>query len=162
VSGDTVYKVNLEITIPFLMLPTSEDAKEELEEELTQVHLLSINSNHTLSSSAQSLLKADVTTHPTKQGLFNLFHFKHVVVQGQLLLLQLLRHMPPKNLHHSNSKLQLKQLLPVEILPFKVEFRHVAGDSIITSSPIAGLNSVVIYLDEEDIPSNYSIDGAEG
>ena len=161
-SGDTVYTVNLEIIVPFLKLPACEGAKEELEEESTQVHLLSINANHAFSSNEQSLLKADVTTHPTKQGPFNLHHFKHVVAQGQLLLLQLFRHTPQKNLHHNTSKLPIKQLLPADILPFKVEFRRATDKSSITSSPIAGLNSVIIYLDEENIPGDYSIDGAEG
>jgi hypothetical protein len=105
----------------------------------------------------QREITGEATTYASAAGLFRLFRLKDIPVQEHILLLQVLRRGIVRN---------QEQFLLTDELPLSIEFRHYDSRSeeglMHPSSPlIAGMNQVVIDLNEEGTPVSFRIDGAE-
>ncbi|MFL5663392.1 MAG: hypothetical protein ACJ8BW_18930 [Ktedonobacteraceae bacterium] len=154
--------VNLEITVPHIVLSVTKQQDSEAEKEAEQVRL-------SLAGFTQPQIIVSAGTERIAHAIkFSLFRLK-LLEMGKPHLLQILRR---RNEESSPGKQRVanEDFSVVDTSVFKLEFRrHNEGaDTVIGSTgntqgePLqAGLNRVVIYLDNEDIPVSYSIDGAE-
>lgn len=158
--------VNLEVTIPRLILPipSLDLAATSAEEE--QVRLSSIDAHETSAralSDQQSTSIGKATTSATygaQQEPFRLFAIKHIQTHGQALLLQILRHWKRRNQARGATATQSVHL--TDELLFTVEVRQNKTPAEGTRRTLyPGRNQVIIFLDEEGLPNSYSIDGAE-
>ena len=104
---------------------------------------------------------APVLSHDQKER-FRLFQVNDIIALGGRFLLQILRLYPTAQ---QQGKRTVGQLRPSDHLAFTIEF-HRAEDSSGADQVdnarglVPGLNSIVIYLNAEGKPVNYSIDGA--
>ncbi|MFL5662559.1 MAG: hypothetical protein ACJ8BW_14595 [Ktedonobacteraceae bacterium] len=161
-NGEAPLVVNLEITVPRIVLSVTKQQDSEAEKEAEQVRL-------SLAGSTQPQISVSAGTERIAHAIkFSLFRLK-LLEMGKPLLLQILRR---RNEESSSGKQRVanEDFSVVDTSAFKLEFRrHSEVAETLTRStrntqgePLqAGLNRVVIYLDNEDIPVSYSIDGAE-
>lgn len=157
--------VNLEVTVPRLILPIPSLDLDATSAEAEQVRLSSIDAQET-SALAQrdqqpvTVGQAMTSTYAAQQEPFRLFSIKHVQTHGQALLLQIVRLWKRRNRAQVGTVTQPVHL--IDELTFTVEVRQGKAPSEGTRRmPFSGRNQVVIFLDEEGIPTNYSIDEAE-
>jgi hypothetical protein len=158
--------VNLEVTVPRLILPIPALDLNELGDEAEQVRLSSIDAQETSVPRHYDWQPAVVgettasATYAAQQEPFRLFSLKQLQTHGQALLLQLLRlwkrrdqapHLPVTQPAHLTEEL----LFTVEVRQGK------ASAEGARRTPFPGRNQVIIFLDEEGTPTSYSIDGAE-
>jgi len=181
--------INLEISVPHIVLPTSRererlDSGDNIDEaapsmveaplagamepdEIEQVRILQPGAQRSAAflqrHEQPGTIVGTASPHENQKGKrrFRMFHIQDLPAQGQALLLQILR--PGR----SKTRKSEDQLAPPDELVFSVEFRRLgesSGTSQIEPAPVlvTGLNRVVIFLDEENIPCSYTIDGAEG
>ena len=163
--------IHLEITVPHIVFPTGngqlkvgETNSSGLDDEQVQVHISTPGpqDRHSSRQSTGTLqeISGEATTYTSVAGPFRLFRLQDVPIQGQTLLLQVLRRVTGKPESFSLATEQA----------FSIEFRrhahrdHTVEQAEITSpSPLMpGVNQIVIYLNEEGVPGSFSIDGAEG
>lgn len=158
--------VNLEVTVPRLILPIPSLNLSEINDEVEQVRLSSIDAQETSALAQHDRLSAAVSeapalaTYTRQQEPFRLFSIKQVQMHGQMLLLQLLRLWKRRDQGQRRTATQPAHL--TDELRFTVEVRQSQAPSEGTRRTLLpGCNQVVIFLDEEGIPTHYSIDGAE-
>jgi hypothetical protein len=158
--------VNLEVTVPRLILPIPSLDLDATSAEVEQVRLSSVDAHETSAraqSGQQPVSIDEATTSATyiaQQGSFRLFAIKHIQTHGQALLLQILHHWKRRNQAGGATATQPAHLTD-EVL-FTVEVRQSKTPAEGTRrTPYPGRNQVIIFLDEEGIPNSYSIDGAE-
>lgn len=153
-NGEAPLGVNLEITVPRIVLSVTKQQDSEAE----QVRL-------SLAGFVQPQIIVSAGTERIAHAIkFSLFRLK-LLEMGKPLLLQILRR---RNEESSPGKQRVANegFFVADTSAFKLEFRrHGEGTDPmgnIHQEPLqAGLNRVVIYLDNEDMPISYSIDGAE-
>jgi len=176
--------VNLEVTVPVLPTglhrhgPMQESAtsqySESIEsEEVEQVRLVPIGlqKDPSLHQPREQAID-DVPARMIHSILFRVFHLT-VPALGQPFLLQVLRRYNEyigkkrrkRNLIKEDNA-HARQLYVTGAMAFSIEFRsssEIVETTVAVSTPalIPGLNHVVIYLDNEGTPADYSIDGAE-
>lgn len=159
--------VHLEITVPHIVLPSGNSQQQETgnaslnrqNDEQEQVRILTPMLPSRQSASTQTAMIGESTIYTSAAGPFRLFRVKDVPVQGQALLLQVLRRVTGISGPFSLTTEQA----------FSIEFRqHVHQDQAIeqaavsSPSPLApGLNRIVIFLDEEGAPDSFRVDSAE-
>ena len=158
--------VNLEVTVPRLILPIPSLDLSETSDKAEQVRLSSINAQETALQAQhdqQPVVVGEATisaTYAAQQEPFRLFSIKHVQMHGQTLLLQLLRLWKRRDQGRGRTATQPAHL--TDELRFTVEVRQSQVPSEGTRRTLLpGCNRVIIFLDEEGIPANYSIDEAE-
>lgn len=183
--------INLEITVPHITLPLSKQhwqkgGDRDQQSTTEQVHIVS----HALQAGADAGQHdehvIEVPVAKIQKERFHIFQVpalirltndatrlllssqvrrkeKDVAAQGHTFLLQILRG-------------RREQMRPSDELAFTIEFQgtqdspeiaqvedtYPAGLSHISPKAIAGLSTIVIFLDEKGKPGGYSIDGAEG
>lgn len=155
VSGETLPDVNLEVIVPRILLPEEQNSRHEdippraASRETTspatiEARLLSIQQGREPAQGEES-------THATEQRLFHLFRFKHILAQGHLHLLQVVR------------KRENARDIVTDELAFSLEYRR-AGSEDAPDEALATpeQHRVVVVLDEEGLPVSYSIDGVRG
>jgi len=157
--------IQVEITIPRIVLPsptkelTSGD--DQTTDAMEQVQLLPLRQKKVPPSQYPQLpqnSESETKTYAAHQRLFHFFRIKTTVTAGQTYVLQILRrvriHRPYKDLDQQSS------LHITEKLSFTLD----TTDSEMLSSEkhiVPGLNHIAIDLNENGVPSNYTIDGAE-
>ena len=197
--SDTPPVVNLEVTVPRILLSTTRTHPGQMEslatkrqgegsedEDVEQVRLLPVGlQQNTLPYYHKEQHPGDVPMRMIHAIRFRLFRIT-LPAQGQPFLLQVLRRdgrysrydgekqQDPKN--EKVNKAYTEQPHLTGVATFSVKFRHLdksvetataattptsSPDSTSASTLIPGLNEVIIYLDDEGTPGNYSIDGAE-
>ena len=157
-NGEAPLGVNLEITVPRIVLSVTKQQDSEAEKVAEQVRL-------SLAGFAQPQIIVSVGTERIAHAIkFSLFRLK-LLEMGKPLLLQILRR---RNEESSPGKQRVanEAFSVADTSAFKLEFRrHGEGTDTMGNThqePLqAGLNRVVIYLDNDDMPVSYSIDGAE-
>jgi hypothetical protein len=172
-SRDLKRVIQLEVTIPHLVLPTPESSsftpntqpltsshpEANKEEGAEQVYLQVIDQpGQSISQPAYGMTKSKTLTYASRRGPFHLLHLYYHFKHGQGLLLQILRRC---------QRGQSRPLQPTskhidDEIPCLLEYRP--ASSTRDSKPIeiiAGVKRIVIMLDEEGVPCRYSIDGAE-
>ena len=160
--------IKLEVTVPHIALPFSEyqlegRAQADQQHPLERLRMLPLGQQNGTPSGQYSEF-APALPHDQKER-FRLFQVNDIVAQGGGFLFQILRLYPASRLQGTRRK-QAGRLRPSDHLAFSIEFRH-ASDSLEAaqahSSPKLrpGLNALVIYLDAEGKPGNYSIDGTK-
>ena len=166
VNRDRQLIVNLEVTVPHLILPIPSLDFSETSDEAEQVRLSSIDAQETAVQAQhdqQPVVVGEATvsaTYAAQQEPFRLFSIKHVQTHGQALLLQILRLWKRRNQRQHGARIQLEHL--TDELTFTIEVRQSKAPSEETRRiSFPGHNQVIIFLDEEGIPTSYSIDGAE-
>jgi hypothetical protein len=185
VSSDTQPAINLEVTVPRILLPPlyerptrSEGSAGEEEEQPNQqaepveekaddldreqVRLSSINVGPA-SRQTQVVQVGELSTYTTRQGPFHLFRIDHILAHGQAQLLQVLRRGKGRERPQRNSR-DAAPLRVTDELAFILKFRHNTAEDAAEAAREAllpGWNQVVIVLDEENAPITYSIDGSE-
>jgi len=176
--------VNLEVTVPVLptglhrhgpmQAPATRQYSESIEsEEVEQVRLVPIGLQRDPSlHQPREQAISDVPARMIHSIRFRVFHLT-VPAHGQPFLLQVLRryneYIGKKRRKRNQAKednAHSRQLYVSDAMAFSVEFRsssEIVETTVALSTPtlIPGMNRVVIYLDNEGIPSGYSIDGAE-
>ena len=180
--------VNLEVTVPSIVLSTNGQRPEQREASLPtrqqgvnsedeareQVRLLPLGFQQDTSSlqwREQQSNTSEVSTRMTHALRFRLFRMTIAApAQGRSFLFQILRRYKKHAAENLRKSKELKEAneLPEhfcvsDALAFSITFRHLNGTTETTPTPTLtpGLNQVVIYLDNEDTPVSYSIDGAE-
>lgn len=165
-------------------LATKQQSASSEEEVVEEVRLLPLESQQNTSlhqhREQQRLGMGDVSRHTIRSIRFRVFRFP-VLAGAQPFLLQVLRkynrYIGKRRWKWINTKENnggTVQLIVTDAAAFSVEFRQFpesAGVNTAASSSVPGpttpssifptLNQVVIYLDNEGTPANYSIDGAE-
>jgi len=169
VSRDIQRPIRLEVTVPSIVLPSlSDQAKpreaDETQETVEQVHLLSLDPPvHRHSTPiTQEIAQGEPSTHTTRTGLFHLFQCTAMLIPQKLYLLQVLRTVKARK--RKQSLAEATSLAPTEQLAFSLEYRHQELDGSSSEQQVdfqAGSTHVVIYLDEENIPNGYCVDGVE-
>lgn len=167
--------INLHITVPQIALPLSKRRRQQAgdqqhsTEQVRIVPLGSSDQQHERTSSDMPLT--------VQKERFHLFQIKDIPAQGRTLLLQVLRRYPVENQQAQGERSeQGEQLRVSDELALTIEVRR-SSDLFTSSEPsqpsqaehttsispmlVPGLNAVVIFLDENGIPTNYSIDGAK-
>jgi hypothetical protein len=158
--------VNLEVTVPRLILPIPSLDLDATSTEAEQVRLSSIDAQETSALAQHDQQAVTVgeamtsATYAAQQESFRLFSIKHVQIHGQTLLLQIVRLWKRRNRAQRGTVTQPTHL--IDELTFTIKVRQSKAPSEGTRrTPFPGRNQVVIFLDEEGIPTNYSIDEAE-
>lgn len=169
-----VSSINLEVSVPRITLPTRREKLQHAQnrpiiqgDELEQVRILRPGTQQSATflqrHEQPEVIAGMASPHENQKGKrrFRMFRLQGLPAQGQALLLQILR---PGRSKTGNPQ---AQSAPTDELVFSVEFRRLSefsGTSRSESVPVLapGLNRVVIFLDEENIPCSYSIDGTEG
>ncbi len=166
--------INLHITVPQFALPLSKRRRQlagDQQHSREQVRIVPLGSDqqHERTGSDMPLT--------VQKERFHLFQIKDIPAQGRTLLLQVLRRYPVENQQAQGERSeQSEQLRVSDELTLTVEIRR-SSDLSTSSEPsqpsqaehttsipptfVPGLNTVVIFLDENGIPTNYSIDGAK-
>lgn len=169
--------VHLEITVPHIAFPSEHSQQQPAasgqDDGQEQVRVLTPmppdQHSSRQSASGPTEISGEGTTYTSAAGPFRLFRMKDIPLQGQTLLLQVLRRVMGTSGPLSLSAEQA----------FSIEFQqHVQQDQALeqaavssVSSPallaspshlIPGLNRIVIFLDEEGTPDSFHIDSAEG
>jgi hypothetical protein len=160
--------VNLEVIVPRIILPVPSLNRDEVDDEMEQAHLSEIETAGTSSPTGHSREQSPPgeattsATYTTRQGPFRLFSINHVQAYGQTLLLQVLRCWRRGNQGQGGNPGQQEYVRVTDELAFTVEARGAVQPSeAMERTPLPGLTRVVIFLDEENVPNRYSIDGAE-
>ncbi len=163
---DRQLMVNLEVTVPRLILPVPSLDLDATSTEAEQVRLSSIDAQEISALAQHDQQPAPVgeatasATYGARQEPFRLFAIKHIQTHGQALLLQILRLWKRRNQPRRATATQQAHL--TDELLFTVEVRQSKTPAEGTRrTPYPGRNEVIIFLDEEGIPNSYSIDGAE-
>jgi hypothetical protein len=159
--------IKLEVTVPHIALSLRGNqvegrAEADLQHSSERLRILPLG-QQSGTSPGQYGEFATTLSHDQK-GRFRLFQVNNIVAQGGGFLLQILR-MYPASRSQGNRREQAGQLRASDNLAFTIEFRHEGNLPEIAQAHSfphlrPGLNSVVIYLDAEGKPGNYSIDGA--
>ena len=183
--GDALLVVDLEITVPRIVLPaclnrhasmqapaTSQYSESNESEDVEQVRLVPIGLQQDPSLHLSDEQPGDAWTRMAHSIRFRMFHVT-VPVHAQPFLFQVLRRCNkyfgkrrPKGTNLKEDNVHVEQLCATNAMAFSVEFRsssEIVETNLAISTPtlIPGLNRVVIYLDNEGTPAGYSIDGAE-
>jgi hypothetical protein len=158
--------VNLEVTVPRLILPIPSLGLDATSTEAEQVRLSSIDTHETSALAQSDQQPAPVgeattsATYAAQQEPFRLFAIKHIQTHGQALLLEIFRLWKRRNRPRRATAIQPAHL--TDELLFTVEVRRSKTAFEGTRSTLyPGRNQVIIFLNEEGIPNSYSIDGAE-
>ena len=166
--------INLHITVPQIALPLSKRRRQpagDQQHSTEQVRIVPLGSDQ-----QHERTGSDMPLTAQKER-FHLFQIKDIPAQGRTLLLQILRRYPVGNQQAQGERSeQSEQLRLSDELALTIEVRR-SSDLFTSSEPsqpsqaehttsispmlVPGLNAVVIFLDENGIPTNYSIDGAK-
>ena len=154
--------IKLEVTVPHIVL-SLRGHQVEAEQQHSSERLRILHPGRQSGTPPGQYSEFPALSHDQK-GRFRLFQAKDIVVQGGGFLLQILRLYPTSRLR-GNEEEQVGQLRLSDNLAFTIEYHHVedssGADQVDNARGLVpGLNSVVIYLDAEGKPCNYSIDGA--
>jgi len=164
VSRDTRPAIDLEVTVPRILLPAIDEEQRSKDtgnsnEELEQVHFYSIDiqdPHQPPQSHEQPQRQGEAFNYTSWQGLFRLFQIKSIPLQRWATLVQVLR----RSANRAKGEAEGFQI--TENLPCKIEYRQAIGDdSPLQIEIIPGLTRVVIVLDEDGIPITCNVDGAE-
>jgi hypothetical protein len=169
-TSHTTHTINFEITVPRIMppVPVSNPASMEAHpgeqtndenENVEQIRFTVIDPSISMQAAPEPQnLQNQATTRANQMGVFRLFFIRYVIGPGHRLLLQILRQRPTDE--SRASKKVLKQ--PVVTAELFVQIEYQTSSSAAARAPIQllpGLNRVTIIFDEEQTPSDYSIDG---
>ena len=176
--SDTTHIVNLEVTVPRIVFATPQNRSEQREvssiqqenevEETEQVRLLPIPLGRQQTTASQQRREQQVSSSESSVHMIHSMRFRmfSMKVPASPFLLQVLRRYWHN--HTRNPAKENEQLYVADTSAFTVEFRHQAepaGTTSVGQLPgsllLPGFNHVVIHLDDEGMPSSYSIDGAE-
>ncbi len=166
--------INLHITVPQIALPLSKRRRQlagDQQHSPEQVRIVPLGSDQQHERTGSDMPLA------VQKERFHLFQIKDIPAQGRTLLLQILRRYPVGNQQAQGERSeQSEQLRLSDELALTIEVRR-SSDLFTSSEPseppqaehttsispmlVPGLNTVVIFLDENGIPTNYSIDGAK-
>jgi hypothetical protein len=159
--------INLEITVPHITLPLSKrhwqkggDGDKQSTTEQVHIVLFGLGPGANTGQHQEHII--EVPLAKIQKERFHIFQVKDVAAQGHTFLLQILRG-------------RREQMRPNDEIAFTVEFHgtqeppeiaqvehtYPAGPSNLSPRAIAGLSTILIFLDEKDKPGGYSIDGAE-
>jgi hypothetical protein len=156
VSRDIQPSINLEVTVPHIVLPSlAGDGK--IGEEMEQIRLLPVKADISRRSLSAPEVVGEASTYATYTGLFHLFRLKVVPEQGRRYLLQILRQRKERS---QSRKVQGESRVTNE-LALTLEYHQATEDNSAHAGLIPGENHVVIMLNEDGVPDNYTIDGAE-
>lgn len=149
--------VDIEVTVPRILLPpahTSDNVETDSQERIELAPLSNSSTTSHTSPSIQPITVSDFSTRTAHALLFHIFHLKAVAVHGQPLLLRVLRLL--------RRSAPVTDFQPVANMTLSITFRRgtVATDTGYQPQQ-ASLHNIVIYLDEDGIPNDYRIDGAE-
>jgi hypothetical protein len=171
VSRDIQRPISLEVTVPIITLPSLSEQVQQTEanetpEAAEQVCLLSFDPPAQRGSPAtptsQEIARGEASTYTTQAGLFRLFQCTATLISQKNYLLQVLRTSQAKK-----RKLASPGSIPpdpTEQLAFSLEYRYHEPDMPYSEQKVdiqPGSMHVVIYLDEENIPDGYRVDGVE-
>jgi hypothetical protein len=169
VSRDIQQPIRLEVTVPSIVLPSlSKQEKQreadETQEAVEQVRLLSLDPpvHRHSTPTTQEIARGEPSTHTTRTGLFHLFQCTAMLIPQKLYLLQVLRASKPEKRKLATP--EPAPFDPTEQLAFSLEYRYQESDDSSSEQQVdfqAGSTHVVIYLDEENIPNGYRVDGVE-
>jgi hypothetical protein len=130
-----------------------------MNEDVEQIRFTVIDpSNHMQPALEPQKFQSQTTTRANQVGMFRLFLIKYVTTPGHRFLLQILRHRPAGE-SHASQKVPQQPIVTAELF---VQVEYQASSSASAKAPIKllpGLNRVTIIFDEENTPSDYSIDG---
>lgn len=151
--------INLEITVPHISLSKQHRQKggdHDKQSTTEQVHIVFPG----LQADQHDRQVIEASLARIQKERFHIFQVKNLAAQGHTFLLQILRG-------------RRERMRPGDELAFTIEFHstqgspeiaqgtYPAGPAHIAPKVIAGLSTIVIFLDEEGKPGGYSIDGAE-
>lgn len=171
--------VNLEITVPTIVLPLSKNRPEHIETSLEENQDHSIEQVRLVSPEPQhdtQLLRegkqAESVNNVSSHSRFHLFHVKDVPAHGETLLLQIFlrckvdRHRRKNKMGRNNDRTWL-----TDEVAFTVKFLSISSSSEVSQARPderlqvtrvhPSVQQVIIYVDTEGTPEGYSIDGAE-
>ena len=171
--------INVEVIVPHIILPTiskksapgkhteertpptlPEDGSQSSEKVEEYVRLVSHDPQITPQPHQrydQQSLQSATSRHRTQKDVFGLFHIKNVPVQGQKLLLQVLRQW--KNQRHTREDQDVTRVTDDLVLMVESHQLNTGDPSGVVLIP--GVNRVTITFDKEGTLSGYSIDGTE-
>ncbi|GHO96898.1 hypothetical protein KSF_069460 [Reticulibacter mediterranei] len=153
-SSDIPRPIHLEVTVPYIALPsvTEQTGTDEAEAMTEQVYLLATGPSTQLVAGSWE----KPATYTTRKGLFHLFQRTAELLPNTRYLLQILR-------PSWTSKPEELPSLPIltDEFAFSLVY-HQAGSEEPKASIQAGSARIVIQLDEEGIPNSYRVDEVEG
>jgi hypothetical protein len=172
-NGEAPLVVNLEITVPRIVLSATKQQDSSAEIAVgSQSEAGKVAEQVRLSPAGfaqQQIIVSAGTERIAHTIKFSLFRIKLLEV-GKPLVLQILRRRDEER-SPGKQRVVNEGFSVADTSAFKLEFRRhgEVADTMTARSagntheePLqAGLNRVVIYLDNEDMPVSYSIDGAE-
>lgn len=158
--------IGLEVTVPRIVLPSltgtsTQDDTEKVGTSVAQVRLLPVEADTSRRSLTPPVVADEASTYTTRTGLFHLFRLKATPEQGRAYLLQILR---PRKIQPQTRAVQ-EDIKVTDELVFTLEYRHTTENDPAYSTHtglIPGQHHVVIVLNEDDMPGNCTVDGAEG
>jgi len=155
--------IKLEVTVPHIVLSLRGHPVEAEQQHSSERLRILLPGRQSSTSPGQYSEFAPALSHDQKER-FRLFQVNDIVALGGRFLLQVLR-MYPTSLPRGKRGEQVGQLRLSDHLAFSIEFHRAedssGADQVDNSRGLVpGLNSVVIYLDAEGKPRNFSIDGA--
>ncbi len=189
--SDVSLVVNLEVTVPRIVLPsglnrhepmqalaTKQESESNESEEVEQVRLIGLQGDPSLHQSGEQQGGiGDVWTRMVHTIRFRVFRLTlPMYTEDQPFLFQVLRRWDKymgkrrRKRNQANVRAHAEQLYATDAMAFSVKFRSsseivetsvAASTAISTPTLIPGLNRVVIYLNNEGTPAGYSIDGTE-
>jgi hypothetical protein len=169
-SRETSHTINFEITVPRIIppIPASSPSSREahtaeqtnaVHGDVEQIRFTVIDPSNPIQPALEpENLQNQTTTRANQVGVFRLFFIKYVTMPGHRFLLQILRHRPTDDSRVS-KKVPEQPAVTAELF-VQVEYQTTRSAS--AKAPIQllpGLNRVTIIFDEEQTPSDYSIDG---
>jgi hypothetical protein len=157
--------INLEITVPHIPLSKQhwqEGGDRDEQSTTEQVHIVFSGLQAGANAGQHDEQFIEASRARIQKERFHIFQVSNLAAQGHTFLLQILRG-------------RRDQIRPSDELAFTIEFHGIqdppeiagvedtdpAGPAHIAPKAIAGLSTIVIFLDEQGKPGGYSIDGAE-
>jgi hypothetical protein len=167
-SQDTSPVVNLEVIVPYIVLPagqaasastlsTSANPEQSQHGTQEQVRIRPLSQ----ASSDQQEQTGTAATYSTQKGPFRLFRIKDIPATGQPMLLQILRSWQAKHQSANEQDEQHPWISDELVLSCRFLQQDQPAEALQEQSLSPGINQVIILVDKDGIPVSYSIDGAE-
>lgn len=162
-NSKTQPKIQLEVTVPRILLPTVDQQPESEQKSTSNEETVRILPIETQSQSqVQQSPEGQVSTYAIQRGNFRLFRLNNLSIQGKAILLQILRQWQRSHLSQQSIEQDSDPFWVTDELTCTIEYHHsTSQNSSSHLELIPGHNRVAIVLDEDGIPISYSIDGAE-
>jgi hypothetical protein len=174
--SETPFVIRLEVTVPRMLLPKLQPSLEQAGTSTVEQERISGQAEE-MDEQEDSLLllfqepapsqrqqpTIEVSSHAVHSLYFRLLQVV-MPVTSRVFGLQILRgrNRFRSKYNHFTGKREGEALYVADEMAFSLEFRRSHAQEPASTSPLTpGLNQAVIYLDDEDTPVSYSIDGAE-